>query len=528
MSRFLIAFLLIAGATIAVAQKAVSDYDRLSVMTSEDLMDHGREFFANGDAVGALPYFLIVSERYKDDDNATARQLSIRALNNIGLIYKYFIYDYPQAYDYLNRAYELSVEYGEDDLTPMVMVNLGDLFNDYGVIYNSDIMKEKSEALFDQSFKKSYESKDWRMLATSFFNLSCLNYEIDLKKYGSIFADEIPKDAPNIEFVRLQYRGVEAIQKGRLEEARKYFEKQLEGHDQGWLDNRWHLFSYLNIAETYRREGNLRQAAQEYKKALQISNLNDMRDLSAFISEQLSKCFAALGDLDAESLYHKEYLDRMESIHNSRLSYVAELKYISDLKKEEENRREAQLREKNQRYLIMGVVIILVIVVFASALILRQNRRLRKHNSMLFERYQNILDKTSVKDDTKYSNIKLTNDLRKDLSERIRKVMEEADIICRQDFSLKDMAKMVDSNTTYVSRVINEDYGITFATLLSNLRVREACRRINEDRYTNITIEAIANNVGFKSRTAFLNAFKREVGLSPSEYIRMAKKEKEA
>ena len=40
--------------------------------------------------------------------------------------------------------------------------------------------------------------------------------------------------------------------------------------------------------------------------------------------------------------------------------------------------------------------------------------------------------------------------------------------------------------------------------------------------YGNMTIEGIATSVGFKSRTAFINAFKREVGLTPSEYLRMA------
>jgi AraC-like DNA-binding protein len=42
------------------------------------------------------------------------------------------------------------------------------------------------------------------------------------------------------------------------------------------------------------------------------------------------------------------------------------------------------------------------------------------------------------------------------------------------------------------------------------------------DKFGNMTIEGVATSVGFKSRTAFINAFKREVGLTPSEYLRMA------
>ncbi|MBQ9453689.1 MAG: AraC family transcriptional regulator, partial [Desulfovibrio sp.] len=74
------------------------------------------------------------------------------------------------------------------------------------------------------------------------------------------------------------------------------------------------------------------------------------------------------------------------------------------------------------------------------------------------------------------------------------------------------------------SQVINEHYGTSFSNVLSGMRIREACRRMSEEssRYRHVTIEAIALSVGFKSRTAFINAFKREVGLTPSEYLKMA------
>jgi AraC-like DNA-binding protein len=36
----------------------------------------------------------------------------------------------------------------------------------------------------------------------------------------------------------------------------------------------------------------------------------------------------------------------------------------------------------------------------------------------------------------------------------------------------------------------------------------------------NYTIETVANNAGFSSRSAFYNAFKKNVGMSPVEYVR--------
>lgn len=44
------------------------------------------------------------------------------------------------------------------------------------------------------------------------------------------------------------------------------------------------------------------------------------------------------------------------------------------------------------------------------------------------------------------------------------------------------------------------------------------------DHYGNLTIKGIAESVGFKSPTTFINVFKKMVGLSPSVYQNMAKK----
>ena len=60
---------------------------------------------------------------------------------------------------------------------------------------------------------------------------------------------------------------------------------------------------------------------------------------------------------------------------------------------------------------------------------------------------------------------------------------------------------------------------MAFSNLLSSYRVKVACQRMNDpEQYGHVTIEAIATSTGFKSRTTFVNAFKRETGQTPSEY----------
>lgn len=54
--------------------------------------------------------------------------------------------------------------------------------------------------------------------------------------------------------------------------------------------------------------------------------------------------------------------------------------------------------------------------------------------------------------------------------------------------------------------------------MLSNYRVNEACRRLSSPDYANVTIQAIAADVGFKSRSNFIAVFRRQTGMTPNEY----------
>ena len=127
----------------------------------------------------------------------------------------------------------------------------------------------------------------------------------------------------------------------------------------------------------------------------------------------------------------------------------------------------------------------------------------------------------------KYRTNSLDDDAKDKLYEEIISVMENSDEIFSSEFSAQRLAALVGEKYNYVSQVINERYGANFNTLLNEYRIQEACKRINDPRkYGNYTMEAIANSVGFRSRTSFTQAFKKYTGLTPSEYQRIANEKK--
>lgn len=120
----------------------------------------------------------------------------------------------------------------------------------------------------------------------------------------------------------------------------------------------------------------------------------------------------------------------------------------------------------------------------------------------------------------------LLPEVREKLLADIAGVMENTLEFCNAEFSLKRLATLVNSNSTYVSRAINEKYHKNFSSFLNSYRVREVCKRLkDQEHYENYTIRAIAESVGYKSQTTFIKAFKEETGMSPSVYQKIAKTE---
>jgi len=59
-----------------------------------------------------------------------------------------------------------------------------------------------------------------------------------------------------------------------------------------------------------------------------------------------------------------------------------------------------------------------------------------------------------------------------------------------------------------------------FVTFINSYRIEEAKKILISNNYSNYTIEAVSEIVGFNSKSAFNNAFKKKVGITPSDYIK--------
>lgn len=486
MRRFLTIYLLLLSAISGFAATSQTDNgsESLTSLSSETLMDRGRIFFEKRQATQALECFNVIAERQQEGSIEEAKW-RVRALNNMACVYKYFFFDYIQAHEYLMRAYELCDSIHDNEFMPIIMVNLGDLINDSGNDSQSEIQTKQAQEIFEQCIEKAIEAKNWELMVTAFFNLSNQNYSLPLDKFQTIFSTDIPEETPDLQYVRLQYKGLKSLQQQEYDSARHFFEQQLAAISTPWEPKRDSVATYMNIAYTYRMEQKHGDEIQYLKKALQLASDNNINDQATNIGHLL---------------------------------IAAQAKELTD-------------RQYMQQIIIVVIGLALVVVIVFAFLLWQKIRQLRNRNRSLYEKNRQMLKLEREEQElrkevveSKYSRSNLSDEQKETLVFRIQEILSNSENICQPDFTLAKLAKLADTNTTYASQVINERYGQAFSNVISSFRIKEACRRMNDEnaQYGNMTIEGIATSVGFKSRTAFINAFKREVGLTPSEYLRMA------
>ena len=93
----------------------------------------------------------------------------------------------------------------------------------------------------------------------------------------------------------------------------------------------------------------------------------------------------------------------------------------------------------------------------------------------------------------------------------------------QKEFSLSQMSFDLKIPERFLSNYFNKELEITFSDWRKNLRIDHVCRLIEVGEAKNLTIEAIATNAGFASRSKFIDAFKERKGVTPSAFIKSFK-----
>ena len=102
---------------------------------------------------------------------------------------------------------------------------------------------------------------------------------------------------------------------------------------------------------------------------------------------------------------------------------------------------------------------------------------------------------------------------------RLKDLIENEKLYLDAGLNLKMVADMLNTNTKYLSQVVNHLSGRNFQFFVNTYRVEEAKTKLVSDDYQNLTLYGIALQCGFKNKSTFYKVFKEITSFTPKDYI---------
>lgn len=557
--------MLVVSVCLLVAHaQAVGDEERLRYESISTLKD--RQLYdmalknADDHPDSALMYYDILSRRYSPDmESADAELCADAMLKASEILYHHF--NYNSAMDMLLKCRNVCEHYGFTDKLAVVYRMIGNIYSvhgdyDRGIdFYRQSLLISEGRHDVDNAHLAlnnlvgaSLFGDDIE-LATSYYHRMEQNKSTDpLKRY------DILLDGGILEI----YRKNPAKALGMIHQAADYaisnkLPVSCTGAANSWLAKGHEALGQHDSTLFYLHE-NERLARSENQQDLLVETLRSLSDT-----------YRTIGQREKSMAYLEEYLElsqdifdqkKFNSLKNSQFQYELNKSegIISNLN-EEKLRHEASLRL--QKIIIIAVVVILLIVVTFLVIISRHKKRLSaayndlyRHHSATLEKEKRTNDRIleleshltqaeSFVPDTppveemeksgESGGVEIPDSLKEYLRHQIPLVMGRSEIFCDPAFSIARLAEEVNSNTTYLSKFINETYGMNFRSFLNEYRIKESMWRLADKtgQYSSQTIKAIGESVGFKSQSAYIAAFTKFTGMKPSIYQAISRKEQE-
>lgn len=124
----------------------------------------------------------------------------------------------------------------------------------------------------------------------------------------------------------------------------------------------------------------------------------------------------------------------------------------------------------------------------------------------------------------KYKKSGLTKVHSNELKAELLRLLDEEHVYKDNSLNLESLALKLNTNKHNTSQVINEHFQMSFFELINRYRINEAKDIMKQDVNHNLNIIDIAYEVGYNNKVTFNKSFKKQMSLTPTEYIQTLKK----
>ncbi len=97
--------------------------------------------------------------------------------------------------------------------------------------------------------------------------------------------------------------------------------------------------------------------------------------------------------------------------------------------------------------------------------------------------------------------------------------MEREKPYLRPDLKIAELAEALGMPSHHLSQILSEAIGLHFNDFVNRYRIEEAMRRLSDERYRHLSLEALGFDCGFSSKTTFNRVFKKLTGNTPGGFL---------
>jgi len=388
---------------------------------------------------------------------------------------------------------------------------------------------------------KDYYEKALLFCGDSNYKTTILYYLSELYNADNQLEDAIAYSLKSLEFAKKKQQIVflptnyatigEYYLKDKKADSAIYYAKT------GLKDNHDCQLDWLShiVGGGYNLKGNHKEALKHLNLALsQTTN----EDRTLIILKDLKDTYAKLKDYKNATTYGDAYLKLKNAIDERKVRQeILEIteRYESDKKElkiemlnaENEYNGFVIKKQKSQLWLVSLFVVLLLLTLGLIFYFYQQQNRQRQilyaKNVQLAGRLKEKMEHESpirngikVKNDISTLDEVTTTAIKNEIHKLVSK-----EFYLDRDLTLSKMAKEIDTNTSYLSKVINEHYQISFTNFINEFRISYTLKSLETvPEFSKYTVDHIAEKSGFASSSAFYKAFKKFTGLTPSYYIK--------
>jgi len=303
---------------------------------------------------------------------------------------------------------------------------------------------------------------------------------------------------------------------------------------------------YFRIDE-FNAYANLYLGKSQMKLNDEISGIDYLRQVDHYVQDALPLEYDFLaiyellighyedkGELEEQLKFINHYI-KADSVFRTKqgilengMAYGIEIANIYDQRVELIELLERK-NERTRRYLFILIVVagIVLIILLYSLRLNRINKR--KFWAIIEQLKEEKKERDLLVSDAKANrspNTGLSVELINEILSKLEAFEEREQFL--ENHTLPSLAKELNTNGTYLSKVINTYKSTNFSNYLNELRIKYSIKRLHEDhKFRLYTIEAIAKESGYNTAQSFSKAFQKKTGLKPSYFIQQLNAQKE-